>query len=497
MHHNLNRYAANFEAGCNNDMLWEPLILKLDPFLRILKVDIQKIIAKYLADLSDAISKAVPHVPANLLVDDSGLGVIEEQVVVEKLESMYQKLRSMKAERMAVLARFRDMINNDDITGILVLNPGREGSIIQQEKSKFVPITGQLKQECNSSAQLLQGLVSEFDKLKTQGYTIRNIEIKESIKAQISEDWMMSIQSVFELRNAMNDAHNFYKELRDSVEQIGIQINQFVNGRKSEARVLSQRIDFLQTHSLQDHMAQTRISEAAAYPTTQDPRAMNQSIYQMPSIDADSLSPGYNNDMSRRESKSNSPKGFSQPPAAHYYYQQNLHNQNIERESYTSTGGNVHVRQTQIPPVYGQSYAEHSNVQPNYDTSFSDHSEKYHIAPQSQVPHQQSYSPAVGGLPPPVPFDQPVNSVGMGNIRPYVMPSNMAGNYHQAGSYPRLNEPMHGNPISSPPLYSNSQPSFYHHNQDAYSNQSPLHGHLQDQSPGQPRVPNQEQGLLD
>ncbi|KAJ3284601.1 bck1-like resistance to osmotic shock [Borealophlyctis nickersoniae] len=173
----IRQHRESFEKACATD---QALFSRLNESKRDIDTlkrpleEVQSIFAeRVVAATSPQAARKEPV--ANLIDADgpgspgNGLGQLDEQILVEKLDGILQRLRALKKERGNVLEELKTKLHQDDISSLLLLNKNKESQIFAAELSKFKPLQSRLTANIQAHQQFMQDLSNEFEKLRNSG----------------------------------------------------------------------------------------------------------------------------------------------------------------------------------------------------------------------------------------------------------------------------------------------------------------------------------------
>ncbi|KAJ1341162.1 hypothetical protein BSLG_004228 [Batrachochytrium salamandrivorans] len=118
-----------------------------------------------------------------------GLGVLGEQIVIEKIDGILNRLRVLKKSRGDLVEELKKKLHDDDVSSLLLLNKGREQQIFQTELLKFRPIQSKLDGNLESHNVLLKDMTSEFTKLLRSSRGMRVLDARERARSDLVAEW--------------------------------------------------------------------------------------------------------------------------------------------------------------------------------------------------------------------------------------------------------------------------------------------------------------------
>ncbi|KAI8621903.1 BRO1-like domain-containing protein [Chytriomyces sp. MP71] len=196
--------------------------------------------------------------------DGAGLGKLGEQITVEKLDGMIQRLRTLKTERATVLNELKAKVREDDISTSLLIHKNKESQVFQAELAKFKPYQARIATNISSHNQLLVDVATEYDKLKQSSTTIKVLELRERRRSEITKDWKNSYNLWREAKEGLNKGVRFYTDLSDLAQSLRNTVVGFVNRRSEESAALIKRCEAEEAmkgqRSLKDEMARLSIA---------------------------------------------------------------------------------------------------------------------------------------------------------------------------------------------------------------------------------------------
>ncbi|AEO55161.1 hypothetical protein MYCTH_105006 [Thermothelomyces thermophilus ATCC 42464] len=183
-----------------------------------------------------------PSSEPNLLdadFDDGGPSVVDQ---IAKVEDILKKLNLIKKERIQVLKDLKEKI--------LILNKksiaNYEQQLFQQELEKYRPYQNRLVQATHKQAALMRELTVAFNSL-LQDKRVRAEQSKyESFQRQRSaviSRYKRAYQEFLDLEAGLQSAKTWYKEMKETVESLGQNVETFVNNRRAEGAQLLNQIE--------------------------------------------------------------------------------------------------------------------------------------------------------------------------------------------------------------------------------------------------------------
>ncbi|TPX75068.1 hypothetical protein CcCBS67573_g03669 [Chytriomyces confervae] len=417
----------------------------------------------------------------NLIDEDlgsgDGLGKLGEQITVEKLDGMIQRLRTSKTERASTLNEFKTKVREDDISASLLLNKNKESQVFQAELAKFKPYQSRLASNIATHTQLLVDIATEYEKLKQASTTIKVLELRDRRRQEITKDWKASYSVWKEAKDGLNKGVRFYTDLSDLAQSLRNTVVGFVNRRNEESIALMKRLEAEEAmkgqRALKDEMARLSISSQQQAPS---PSAQYQPAYQSPTSPhappnarpvsfppappASAAQPGLQQYQPQQV--------YGGAPAPSYGQPQQQQPQNGAPLSQPAYGGAPMHSQPRSMPTAQPIYSGAPQSQPSQPT--------FGGAPQSQpsqptyggAPQGQPSQPTYGGAPQgqpsqPVYGGAPQNQQSQYNAHPQPAPHVSAPTYGGVSQQTQHQQPQHSNPIygGAPPTQpSNGAPTY-------------------------------------
>ncbi|KAI8909543.1 BRO1-like domain-containing protein [Gorgonomyces haynaldii] len=192
------------------------------------------------------------------LIDESlnknEMGLLGEQIMVEKLDSMLQRLLNLKKERKTLLGEMKAFMEKDEITSLLLLNRGREGQVFANEIAKYNGIQGRVNDNIQLQNNLLRDLTTEFNNLKEKSQTQSELDELDAKKSVLVERWTETVDFCFQCANDLEQAHRFYNGCLEQLSKLEARISDFVGQRSGEARLLAERLEITKSHREQEQL---------------------------------------------------------------------------------------------------------------------------------------------------------------------------------------------------------------------------------------------------
>ncbi|KAL5032446.1 hypothetical protein BDV3_001013 [Batrachochytrium dendrobatidis] len=194
-----------------------------------------------------------------------GLGALGEQIVLEKIDGILQRLRALKKARSDLVEDLKQKLHNDDVSSLLLLNKGREQHIFQTELFKFRPLQSKIDSNLESHAGLLKDVTNEFHKLLKSSQAMKVLDLRENKRNQLISQWSKQFGLYKEIKSGLAKGIEFYKDLETKVGELRELVVGFVNRRSSEVAALIKLIDSTQAEKgqavLKEQLRQLSVSE--------------------------------------------------------------------------------------------------------------------------------------------------------------------------------------------------------------------------------------------
>ncbi|KAH6564977.1 hypothetical protein BASA50_009973 [Batrachochytrium salamandrivorans] len=322
-----------------------------------------------------------------------GLGVLGEQIVIEKIDGILNRLRVLKKSRGDLVEELKKKLHDDDVSSLLLLNKGREQQIFQTELLKFRPIQSKLDGNLESHNVLLKDMTSEFTKLLRSSRGMRVLDARERARSDLVAEWSRQFGIYKEVKGGLTKGVEFYNDLAERVNGLRDKVVGFVNSRSSQAAALVATIESTQAErgqvALKEQLRLLSVSSAssasgpnvspamaAAMPSQQSTSGLTNS----PIVSLPTEAYPANLQKQQYQAIQQSPMGL-QPQLQQQSTQ-------IQQSAHAFIGTNNNANPPMgIPPVH----AAHSSpygVQPSYTTTASP--SQFHQQPQPQQ-QQQPY----------------------------------------------------------------------------------------------------------
>ncbi|KAJ3016455.1 bck1-like resistance to osmotic shock [Thoreauomyces humboldtii] len=312
MREDIRQHRDSFEKANATDGLHEAGLKDSQANIDILRREPNEVHAALVELVTSAPSKRGSQV-ANLIdgADDNsgGFGVLNEQIMIEKMDGLLVRLRALKKERTDLVEELKSTLHNDDISSLLLLNKGKDAQVFQAELSKFKPIQGRLTANLHAHEQFLRDLGADFTKLEASSESIKAIDATERRKTAVLKDWGRSFEQWKQVKDGLTRGIQFYTGLGDLVESLRSEVTRFVNERAAEREPLAKQLEddeaTRRQNTLREQLQRLNVASPVQSPTYSAP----ESILQQPP------SPVYNH-----QQQVHSPSEVA-PPISHAYQQ--------------------------------------------------------------------------------------------------------------------------------------------------------------------------------
>ncbi|KAJ1565858.1 bck1-like resistance to osmotic shock [Nowakowskiella sp. JEL0078] len=239
-----------FERALATDQILLTRLREVSNGLDVLKRPIDEAESIFSQKLDYAVSGPKKHLrPSVNLLDDvpeqssDGLGVLGEQIVLEKIDTILGRLRSLKAERTQALEDLKNQVHQDDISSLLLLNKNKESQIFQTELAKFKPLETKISSNTSRHAQSLNELTVEFEKLKETSKNYKLIELRDYKKQEIIKEWKVAFEQWRDSKEGFKNGIQFYTDLGEIVDALKKNVMKFVERRSEERTNLIKKIE--------------------------------------------------------------------------------------------------------------------------------------------------------------------------------------------------------------------------------------------------------------
>ncbi|KNC98241.1 uncharacterized protein SPPG_06641 [Spizellomyces punctatus DAOM BR117] len=183
---------------------------------------------------------------ANLLDENvdggAGFGVLNEQILIEKMDGLLSRLRTLKKERNDLIDELKAKLHQDDISSLLLLNKNKESQVFQTELSKFKPLQGRITANLQAHTQFLHDLSSDFTKLGSSSDSIKSLESMEKRKEALIKEWGRSYEQWKEAKEGLARGVEFYSSLCELVESLRTTVIDFTRRRAEERDGLAKKL---------------------------------------------------------------------------------------------------------------------------------------------------------------------------------------------------------------------------------------------------------------
>ncbi|KAJ3172308.1 bck1-like resistance to osmotic shock [Irineochytrium annulatum] len=278
-------------------------------------------------DKSPKVGNLLEDIPGSTGSVNGGLGVLEEQIILEKIDNMMSRLRGLKNERVAAVAELKAKVHQDDISNVLLAHKNKETLVFQAELAKFKPLQAKIATNIQVHGQVLSDLTNEFSKLKEASKGMKMLELRSKRRKEIVKEWKRGFDLWKEGKDGLRKGLQFYTDLNDIVLSLRNTVVGFVNRRNDERATIMKRIDEDGQHALRSQLEKLTVgtptgpipgappgvgSATAPYAPVQQPPPQQMPVAGTPSYAASS--PAYNSQLSQAPTPSASYPPYSAPP---------------------------------------------------------------------------------------------------------------------------------------------------------------------------------------
>jgi len=339
----------------------------------------------------------------NLIDDDVDQGpTVADQIAI--VEDILRKLNLVKKERTQILRDLKDKVHSDDISNVLILNKkaiaNQEAQLFRAELEKFRSHQNRLLQANHKQASLLKELTNTYSHL-LKDKRVRSEQSKyEAFSRQrntVMSKYRKVFQSYNDLEEGLDRARNFYSEMKDTALSLQINVETFVNNRRSEGGQLLSKIEQGKSQAGADQ-EQQRMKELMERMSL-DPSSSPVSAGRKKSIPPPLSSiPGYSlssNPSHLTYNPAASPPVTPRYPASTSQSQQTyMSPQHAYHGSgaATSTAYNQPLPRHESYSQYTQQSSQHTHHPSQSSASYNPPQNQYH--PVSPPAHQQFFSPS-------------------------------------------------------------------------------------------------------
>ncbi|KAI9095615.1 BRO1-like domain-containing protein [Phlyctochytrium arcticum] len=392
--------------------------------------------------------------PIGNLIDETvdggsgGFGVLNEQILIEKMDGLLSRLRTLKRERHDLIDELKAKLHSDDISSLLLLNKNKETQVFQTELSKFKPLQGRINSNLQLHAQFLRDLSTDFTKLEQSSESLKNVENIEKRKKAIISEWGQSFERWKEAKDGLGRGVEFYSSLCNLVEALRRNVVEFVGRRAEERDRMAQRLEEDLAEQRQRTLREQlqRLSVGAPASGSQAPPPASSPFTQQSSLPGTPLGPSHSESSYRPQ-----PAAPPTDPASQFG----------ASPSPVYSSPPVSLQQQQQPPQQRQSFdAGQYAPRPSMPPSSYGRQEVQPFAPPPPSPYSQA-SPGPGQtyFPPQQPTSPPSQTPG-----PY--PATGGSTYassapppsHGQGPLPAASGPRPGETPYAPAGHSYSAP---------------------------------------
>ncbi|KAJ3411416.1 bck1-like resistance to osmotic shock [Chytridiales sp. JEL 0842] len=247
--HDIRQHRESFEKAMSTD---HSLVARLNECRRDVSLlcrpldEVESIFAEKLMAAAPAPKKdsnVGNLLDAETTTPEDGFGILNEQVLLEKMDNVLNRLKSLKAERTQVLTDLKAKIHEDDISSNLLLNKNKESQVFQSELSKFKSFQTKIANNVQMHTQLLADLSADFNKLKQTSQGFRLLEMRERRRADLIKEWRRSFELWKESKEGLRKGVQFYTDLTDLVQSLRNTVVGYVNRRNDERSALVKRLE--------------------------------------------------------------------------------------------------------------------------------------------------------------------------------------------------------------------------------------------------------------
>ncbi|KAJ3342835.1 bck1-like resistance to osmotic shock [Gonapodya sp. JEL0774] len=173
---------------------------------------------------------------------DGALGVLGEQLLIERMDSYLVKLRQLKKERGDIVEELKTKLHSDDISPLLLLNKNKEAQLFHSELGKFKPFQVRLQSNIAQQSQLLAEIGNEYTRLKNSSFGMKILEQREKRRVALVSRWQRAWETWRECREGFRKGIKFYADLTDMIDRTGEDSKEFVRRRAEERNTLAQSL---------------------------------------------------------------------------------------------------------------------------------------------------------------------------------------------------------------------------------------------------------------
>lgn len=377
---------------------------------------------------------------------------------ISEIEAQMNRLAAVRQERDDVLKDFKEKVQADDVSHLLLLNRRSQDiqpTLFQAELEKFRPYQSRISAAIASQSSIMQEIAAIFKSVDSRR-GIREAQRKmsndERSGADVEGRFRKAAQSYDEVRTGLQKGLAFYDQMTTLIDALRRDVRQFTNTRAQE-----------RSRMASDAEARSRITTSASPPRVertlesqfgslglgghQSPPPTSSSPYPQPP-----KSPGYPAPPPQRSSAAspydfsslgNLPSAFSSQPPSH--------------QAYSSPPPPTTQQQRYPSAAAGQHYpspSPSSPFPPPPPSQPSNHIYGSMPSPPSHTPGYGSSSSAYGSLPPPPPPQQASSYRGMppppSSSSPYGAPPPPSSSLYGATPPPPSSSPYPPPPPSRP-----------------------------------------------
>ncbi|KAJ3129400.1 bck1-like resistance to osmotic shock [Nowakowskiella sp. JEL0407] len=239
----------SFEKALATDHILLSKLREVAAEIDILKRPINEVESIFIEKVMFSTKKRTDVVAQTNLLDDTsdttdgGLSVLGDQMLLEKIDNLLNKLRVLKTERTEAVQSLKALAHQDDISSLLLLNKNKESQVFQTELAKFKPMQNKLALNFQSHATAINDLTVEFNKIKETSQNFQKIELQEKTMAKIQKDWKRSFEQWRDAKEGLKKGVEFYTDLSEIVEGIKKTVEEFTRKRADERTALIKKIE--------------------------------------------------------------------------------------------------------------------------------------------------------------------------------------------------------------------------------------------------------------
>lgn len=264
----------------------------------------------------------------NLLDEDYGEGGTSVMDQIAKIEDLLKKMNLIKRDRIQVLKDLKEKVRvskyrsttispadvskvqADDISNVLILNKksiaNHESKLFEAELEKFRPHQNRLLQANHKQTALMKELTLLYGDL-LQDKRVRSEQAKYESYTRQRNSVLSRYRKVYQAFNdliaGLMRAQSFYSEMRETVDSLENNVQDFVNNRREEGGLLLQAIE----------------RTKATYAVGQSERERDRLRDMMERMNVNDSGSATNAPLKRTKSRGSRPAPLSHPPTATAY----------------------------------------------------------------------------------------------------------------------------------------------------------------------------------